>query len=115
MSKWIYLAVITAFLLIISYFFSEQWHLHPAFNTMVAFFAAQAFILFRLDHWLPNKWEVQLSLVKIVIRFLTSLFFILALFFIHTDLFNLVVQFIALYLAYMIFEIVIALTNLRRN
>ena len=82
---------------------------------MVLFFAIQGAALFRIDQWVPKEWEVQVSLVKIVIRLLSSMVFILVLFLTKEDLFSLVIQFICIYLVYMIFEIVEALTNLRRN
>ena len=115
MKKWIILIAITSLLLVIHFVFREELNLHPAFQTMVFFFAAQAFVLFRIDHWTPKEWSAQIALVKIVIRLLTSLVFILVLIYSQTDHFNLVIQFITLYLVFMIFEIVMALTNLRRN
>lgn len=113
--KWFALIAITGILLLAEYFFSRTLSFHPAFKLMVLFFAAQAFVLFRIDHWAPKEWIVQMSLVKIIIRLLSSLTFILVLIYTQEDSYNLVLQFIILYLGYMIFEIVEALTNLRRN
>ena len=109
------MCVITGVLLTVEFFFSERLSLHPAFLLMVFFFATQAFVLFRLDHWAPKEWTVQMSMVKIIVRLLSSMVFILVLIYTRDDQFNLVLQFIILYLIYMIFEIVEALTNLRRN
>lgn len=114
-SKWIALTGITVTLLLAEYFFTPSIDFHPSFKLMVFFFAAQAFVLFRIDHWAPEEWKIQMSMVKIVIRLLSSIVFILILIYSQNDQFNLVVQFIILYLIFMIFEIVMALTNLRRN
>ncbi|MEO9483285.1 MAG: hypothetical protein ABJG47_07565 [Ekhidna sp.] len=113
--KWLFLIAITSVLLLVEYYFSTSLALHSSFQLMVFFFTAQAFVLFRLDHWASEEWKVQMSMVKIVIRLLSSLVFILVMIYSQPDQFNLVVQFIILYLIYMIFEIVGALTNLRRN
>lgn len=115
MKKWLYLAIITAILLSAEYVFADIVELHPSYKLMVVFFAAQAFVLFRLDHWAPKEWSVQMSLVKIVLRLISSMILILVLVYTQEDPFRMVIQFIAIYLVYMIFEIVIALTNLRRN
>ncbi|MEQ8903669.1 hypothetical protein [Ekhidna sp.] len=115
MKKWISLIFITGILLLAEYFFGVELNLHSTFNLMVLFFAIQGFVLFRIDHWTPKEWSTQMSLVKIVIRLLSSLVFITVLMFTQSDQFNLVIQFIILYLIFMIFEIVMALTNLRRN
>lgn len=115
MKKWLALIAITGTLLLVEYLFVETISFHSAFKLMVFFFATQAFVLFRLDSWTPKEWSAQIALVKIVIRLLSSLTFILVLMYSYADQFNLAVQFIILYLIYMIFEIVEALTNLRRN
>ncbi|MEO9870504.1 hypothetical protein [Ekhidna sp.] len=115
MKKWIALGAIAILLLVLGYFFEEELALHSSFQVMIFFFVSQAFVLFRIDHWAPKEWSVQMSMVKIVIRLLSSLVFILILIYSQSDHFNLVVQFIVLYLVFMIFEIVTSLTNLRRN
>ncbi|MEQ9468820.1 MAG: hypothetical protein RLN88_15530 [Ekhidna sp.] len=115
MKKWIILIAITSILLVINFAFSQELKLHQTFQTMVFFFTAQAFVLFRIDYWTSREWSAQIALVKIVIRLLSSLIFILVLIYTQTDHFTLVIQFIILYLIFMIFEIVMALTNLRRN
>lgn len=115
MKKWLALIAITGLLLIAEFLFSSTISFHPAFRLMVFFFAAQAFVLFRIDHWAPEEWKVQMSMVKIVVRLLSAMVFILVLIYSYEDRYVLVVQFIILYLIYMIFEIVEALTNLRRN
>lgn len=115
MKKWVILGVITLLLLTAGHYFKGELNLHESFNIIVAFFAIQAIVLFRIDQWSPSEWKTQISLVKIVIRLLSSLVFILILVYTQDNLTNLVIQFIVLYLIFMIFEIVEALTNLRRN
>lgn len=115
MKKWIYLVLITALLLVVGYLPSLPFQLHPTYNLMVIFFAIQVFVLFRIEHWAPEEWAVQVSLVKIVLRLISSLVFILVLVYTQENLKEMVIQFILVYLVYMIFEIATALTNLRRN
>jgi len=113
--KWIYLGLITVVLVGINFLFNKELNLHDSFLVIVSFFAVQTFVLFRIDYWVPEEWSMQVSLAKIIIRLLSSLIFILVLMYTQDDLFNMVIQFIAVYLVYMIFEIGSALTNLRRN
>lgn len=115
MNKWITLGVITIGLLLIGHFGSSYLNLHTAYYLIVVFFATQTIVLFRIDQWAPSEWQTQVALVKIVIRLITSLVFILILVYTQEDLVNMVIQVILIYLTYMIFEIVGALTNLRRN
>ncbi len=115
MKKWIILLVIVGVLIISERLFAENIPFHEAFRLMVIFFGIQAFVLFRIDHWAPDEWKLQMSMVKIIIRLLSSMTFILVLIYSYQDSLNLVVQFIILYLIFMVFEIAEALTNLRRN
>lgn len=115
MKKWIVLCLITAILLIASEVDPINSYLHPSYLITVVFFAIQAFVLFRIDSLIPEDWKVHATLVKIIIRFLSSATFILIMIYQYEEPFDLVVQFIIVYLIYMIFEIGVALTNLRRN
>lgn len=115
MKKWVWLILLTLALLALGQWMGEILALHAAFNLMVFFFFAQTFVLFRIDAWVKGEWAVQASLVKIVIRLLASLTFILVLILTQTEKFTLASQFLGLYLIFMVFEIGIALTNLRRN
>lgn len=115
MNKWLLLGLITGTLLLAGSILSEELHLTDKFFITVAFFAIQAIVLFRIDKLAPEEWKVQVSMVKIIIRLLSSLVFITILVYTQENGFQNVVQFIILYLIFMIFEIVEALTNLRRN
>ena len=115
MKKWVLLFLITAALLLLQEVPYIQPYLHQSYSLMIAFFTIQAFVLFRMDTLIPEPWKVHGSLVKILIRFLSSAVFILVLIYQYAEPNKLVLQFILLYLVYMVFEIGVALTNLRRN
>lgn len=115
MKKWIYLFSLTAILLVGNYLYQEPLNLHPSFGIMVIFLSILTFSYFRLDNWLPKAWQVQIALIKIVLRFLLSSGFIVVLIYTQDDDMNMVIQFISLYLIFMVFEIAVSLTNLRRN
>lgn len=115
MNKWIWLASLAVLLILFDYLFHESLGLHEAFLVMVIFFIVQTFVLFRIDGFVKEEWKVQMSLVKITLRLLSGLVFILVIMLNYTDRFQLVVQFFSLYLVFMTFEIIMALANLRRN
>lgn len=115
LKKWMFLIVITTCLLILGKTSLAESLLHESYFLTVIFFAIQALILFRLDSLISDEWAVQGSLIKIIIRFLTSATFVLVMIYQYVDPFNFVIQFVIIYLVYMTFEIGVALTNLRRN
>ena len=115
MKRWVFLGFITIVLVSLTWIPSISRYFHISYLLMVVFFSIQAFVLFRLDSLIPDSWKTQGALIKIVIRFLSSAIFILVLIYQYEEPYKLVVQFILLYLIYMVFEIGVALTNLRRN
>ena len=115
MNKWIKLAILAVFLVLFDYFLHDSLGLHDAFLLMIIFFVIQTFALFRLDSLVSEDWKVQMTLVKITLRLLSTLVFILVVMLNYTDRFQLVVQFFSLYLVFLTFEIILALANLRRN
>ena len=115
MRKWILLAVITLALLVFGYLNTSAFVLGQTYYIILAFFSIQTIVLFRVDQLAPVQWKVQVSLVKIVLRLLTALIFFTVLLYTSESPINTVIQFIVIYLIFMIFEIVEALTNLRRN
>lgn len=115
LKKWIVLIAITACLLILGKTSLAKSLLHESYFLTVVFFAIQALILFRLDSLISNEWAVQVSLIKIIVRFLTSATFVLVMIYQYMDPFDFVIQFVIIYLVYMIFEIGVALIILRRN
>ena len=88
---------------------------HPAYYVIVIFFTALSYTLFRLDGLIPTSLKPQATLIKTGVRFLACLIFVGIAIYQYEDPYMLVVQFILIYLIYLIFEIVTALTNLRRN
>jgi len=115
MKKWIVLAILTSALVLAEYLFEAELNLHESYPILVAFFVVQTLVLFRIEQWAPAEWKTQVSLVKVVLRLLSSLVFITVMIYTQEDVYNLVIQFIILHLIFMIFEIVEALTNLREN
>ncbi|MEM6734716.1 MAG: hypothetical protein AAF620_01480 [Bacteroidota bacterium] len=115
MKKWIFLGLITLILITATQMHGLDHYLHEAYLIIVMFFTIQTFVLLRIDAIIPQEWKVHISLFKIIIRFISSAVFILIILYQYEDRFNLVVQFMILYLIYMTFEIGTALTNLRRN
>lgn len=115
MKKWIYLIVLTCILLLGDFLLADTFKLHPTFRISTMFLSVLTFTYFRLDHWVPKEWKAQVALVKIASRLLLSLGFIAVLIYTQEDVQVMVIQFIVLYLIFMVFEIVVSLTNLRRN
>ena len=115
MKKVLILVTLTVLLILADIAFGTELRLHATFKTMVLFFSIQTFALWRMESLVPQEWQVYVSLVKITVRFLSSLVLIAVLLYSHDERVLLTIQFIGLYLTYMIFEIVFALTNLRRN
>jgi hypothetical protein len=103
-------------LFLMDYFFGRVMGLHPDFMLMIGFFAIQTFVLFRLDQLAPKDYVVHVGLVKIGFRFLSALGFTLMLYYRNpTTLNTVLIQFVLLYLTFLIFEISTSLANLRRN
>jgi hypothetical protein len=115
MKKWFWLALLSVLLIAFDYLFHDDLGLHASFMLMVVFFIFQTFVLFRLDEKANEEWKVQMAMVKITLRLLSALVFILVVMLSYGDRFNLVIQFFSLYLVFMTFEIILALANLRRN
>jgi len=115
MKKWIALAVLAGALFASDALLHEELRLHEAFPYLVLFFVVQTIVLFRMDDKAKEEWKVQVSLIKVVVRLLSALVFVLVIFQTYDDHFSLVIQFFALYLAFMTFEIIMSLANLRRN
>lgn len=97
----------------ISFVPNVPWH--ASYLVIVAFFFLQTLGLISLDYIVPKEWSAQVSMIKIILRLLSSLIFITVLMYTYENLFILVIHFVSIYLVYMVFEIVISLHNLRRN
>ena len=94
------------------------WSLHPYFIYLVVFFFLQSLVI----SWIlsvGNKDAENSSLYtlgSVVFRLLSGLFFLLSFMILKTeDLKGLAIQFVVLYLLYLIFELTQVLSNLRQN
>jgi len=109
----LWLTLISLFVAGISFVPNGPWH--PSYLVIVSFFFFQTLGLISLDAIVPEEWSAQVSMVKIILRLLSSLIFITVLMYAYENLFVLVIHFVSIYLVYMVFEIGISLSNLRRN
>lgn len=89
---------------------------HSHYDVVVVFFVIQNIILLRIEQAANPEFKVQVRMVNIGVRLVTALAFILVMYVVLKVQDNsFYLQFILLYLAFMTFEIIMALANLRRN
>ncbi len=108
-------------LILIYYFANSQFLdsiLHVKFPALIFFFFLQSIAV----SWLfymgeKSKWETPLyAMAAMTFRFLTGLAFLAILFVMKIENMKpLMIQFVGLYLVYLIFELFTVLPNLRRN
>ncbi|WP_258103090.1 hypothetical protein [Marinoscillum sp. MHG1-6] len=113
--------LITLLALICSYFLNDvvfKGILHRELPAAIFFFFGQSLVV----AWLYNLSEKEgwknpiYTLAAVTFRLLTALFFILVLYAMKPeDIKSLMLQFVILYLVYLIFELFAVLPNLRRN
>ncbi|MEQ9231525.1 MAG: hypothetical protein RIF46_12655 [Cyclobacteriaceae bacterium] len=116
MKKYFILAFIGIALIGAEYGFAETFEFHDYYRSIVIFFIAQTAILFRLGDLGNESVKVQMSMVKMGVRLISALVFVLVMAYQVEENSNLFfIQFIILYLVFMAFEIILALANLRRN
>ncbi|MEP4535056.1 MAG: hypothetical protein ABJ004_18315 [Cyclobacteriaceae bacterium] len=92
--------------------------LHSKFPAMIFFFFLQSLVVsWLLYEGKKNNWESPIyALGTVTFRLLTGLFFLGILMYMKIDgIKALMVQFMAVYLVYLIFELFTVLSNLRRN
>ncbi len=112
---------VSALLFCLFYFGNEPFlegFLHSEFPALVFFFFLQSLAVgWLLSLGEKSKWETPIyALGAIAFRFLTGLFFLVMLFVMEIpEMKTLMLQFIVLYLGYLIFELYAVLPNLRRN
>lgn len=114
-------AVVSLVFVLIFYFANEQFlnsYLHTKFPALIFFFFLQSIAvswLFYLGE--KAKWDSTLyAMAAMSFRFLTGLAFLVILFVMKIENMKpLMVQFVGLYLVYLIFELFTVLPNLRRN
>lgn len=92
--------------------------LHKSLPLVIVFFFVQSVPISWMLHKSstnPEKFS-GLALASLGIRMITSLFLLLAIYGMGVEDFtNLAIQFVILYFVYLIFEITVVLSNLRRN
>ena len=94
------------------------WHWHPLFWLLVLFFFLQSFIL----GWIlyvgerdRQRFPIYAHLV-VSLRFVTGVLLLIVFMIMGVpNLYQLTLQFVAVYLSFMIFELTMVLSNLRRN
>ncbi|REE00504.1 hypothetical protein [Marinoscillum furvescens] len=122
MKKYLILsALLTVCCLALYYLANDLWlegFLHAKFPTIVGFFFIQSLIV----SWVfaqaeKDNWQTPIyALGAITFRLLTGFFFLAVLFVMKLDdMKALMIQFVGLYLTYLVFELFAVLPNLRRN
>lgn len=117
----VFAAGLSVVLLLFFYLLNEvvfQGYLHPYFPALVGFFFLQSLVV----SWMLRSAEKDkerfalFALGSVVFRFLSGMFFVIVLFMLGVEaLVPLVIQFMGVYLLYLIFELFTVLANLRRN
>lgn len=116
MKKYFWLVLFGLTLMCVEFVLRDQVEFDSSYQLMVIFFIFQTGVLFRLEDKAPKNLKVQISMVKTGIRFLSALAFALVVAYSREeDLAFFFIQFIIFYLVFMAFEIIMALSNLRRN
>jgi hypothetical protein len=103
-------------LFLLDYFLGAKIPTHESFHLDLIFFTVLGVVLLRIDSLTKEELRIQMNMVKIGIRLLTALVFVFYINFRFKESMNhALIQFIILYFVFMVFEIVMALSNLRRN
>lgn len=121
MKRYLIVSSVVSALLFAGYFLFNHYYggiLHPKFPFLIGFFYFQSFPI----AWMLRQGEkdrssfVIYAIGSIGFRMITGLFLLLAFFFLKTDqIIDLAIQFSAVYLVYLVFELIVVLANLRRN
>ena len=85
---------------------------------MLTFFTIQSVVVAGIL-WLAEKKRDQYGMIAlgvVVLRLITAIIFLIVMYVIGTDnVMQFAVQFMLLYLSYLVFELTVVLANLRRN
>ncbi len=122
MRRYLITAVILTAVFLLGYYLLNgglfQGYLHPQFPTMIGFFFFQSLII----SWMLRSAEKDqenfplYALGSIIFRFISGILMILVFWIAGvTELTALLIQFMGVYLTYLIFELIVVLANLRRN
>lgn len=122
MKRYLYLTALISVLLLATYFGLNEsvldGYLHSKFPVLVGFFFVQSFpIGWILDQGRKDPQSFPMYAIgSIGFRMITGLFLLLFFYFIKTeDIVSLSIQFTGVYLLYLVFELTVVLSNLRRN
>ncbi|MEQ9402578.1 MAG: hypothetical protein RIM99_03240 [Cyclobacteriaceae bacterium] len=121
MKRYLIVTSIVSALLFVGYFLFESFYggiLHSKFPFLIGFFYVQSFPI----AWMLRQGEkdrssfVIYAIGSIGFRMITGLFLLLVFFFMKVDqIIEFAIQFSAVYLVYLVFELIVVLANLRRN
>jgi len=113
----IYTLLVAVCLLMLYYFLSDDIPLHPSFVIDVCFFAALSLLMgsWKNDHQ-NTKASVQLSLAMVVVRLIVAILLLFVLvWFYDGEAVPVSLNLVGVYLVFMVFDMILALANLRRN
>lgn len=118
MKKYLITTILVSIFFLAAYYLHIGAWFHDYFPVLIAFFFFQSLVvswIFYLGE--KNDWKTPIyALGAITFRLMTGLFFLAILFMIKpAEIKALMIQFIVLYLVYLIFELFAVLPNLRRN
>jgi hydrogenase-4 membrane subunit HyfE len=92
--------------------------IHPTYNSMLVFYTIQSVVVAVILYFAEGKKENYglFALGIVVLRLITALIFLMIMYVRGTeDTMVFAVQFMLLYLSYLVFELTVVLSNLRRN
>ena len=122
MKRYLFTAVILTAVFLLGYYLLNdlffRTYLHPQFPVMILFFFFQSMVI----SWMLRAAEKDqenfplYALGSIIFRFVTGILLIVVFWIAGvTNLTPLLIQFMGVYLIYLIFELIVVLANLRRN
>ena len=116
MKRKLTLLILGVLLFLIDDLFGSMISTHESIRLMLIFFVVQSYVLIRIDEQTEEEIRISMNILKIAIRLLSALAFVFYLILEYPEsTYPLAIQFIALYLVFMTFDIIAALSNLRRN
>jgi hypothetical protein len=115
---------IFSILLMSAYFLTEETrvvgrYIHPSMPWIIAFYWVQSSIIHALVNFAKNTLETDFSIILIggfTLRLITALMVVIIVVFVGMENHEMyIINFFAVYLFYLVFEIVTVLSNLRTN
>ena len=113
------IGILTVILVLISVFRAEMpFDLHSAFNPMLIFYTIQSVFIAGILYLAESKQENYglIALGIVVLRLITALIFLMFMYVqVTEDAMLFAIQFMLIYLSYLVFELTVVLAKLRRN